>query len=188
MKKERKSVQHPVGLQELAPEQAGRLALVGGVAGVLRKWDRRFHLVGMRLDPGPDTQLGQRVQGLGVEVGYRFGLEVDVATRSGADPDAQLLVDEVEFHVERTILVGDRRGGQASWADVQRHLPPVVDQRCVRQADLADDLCPHVQGVPGRAPVGNPQSWPCSGQACVVHRHSSRLTRASQRCPQPGVL
>ena len=66
------------------------------------------------------------------------------------------MVDEVELHVEDRSAVRDGARGQAARADVQRHLPPVVDQRHVRQADLTDDLRPHVQGLSGGRPVLNP--------------------------------
>src|ERR1700722_11628787 len=79
------------------------------------------------------------------------------------------MADEVEFHVKYRILVWDRAGCQSAWAYVQRHLPPMVDQRHVFQADLADDLGPHMQGVACGRPLVHHQGWPLVGPRGAVH-------------------
>lgn len=47
----------PVGLQQLPPEQLGRVRIVGGVLVVPGERDRRVHLVGPGVDLSLNAQL-----------------------------------------------------------------------------------------------------------------------------------
>src|ERR1700758_5370383 len=84
-------------------------------------------------------------------------------------PDRKHMADEVEFHVEHRVPIWNCAGGQSARTDIQRHLPPVVYQRHVHHADLADDLRPHMQGVAGGRPFVNQQRWPMVGPRGAVH-------------------
>src|SRR6202000_578125 len=75
-------------------------------------------------------------------------------------PDRKLMADEVELHIEHRIPVWHCAGGQSAWTHIQRHLPPVIYQRHMNHADLADDLGPHMQGVAGGRPFVHHQGWP----------------------------
>src|ERR1700692_1834445 len=84
-------------------------------------------------------------------------------------PDRKHMADEIELHIERRIPVWNCAGGQSPWTHIQRHLPPVIDQRHVRHADLADDLGPHMQGVACCRPFVHHQGWPAVAPRGVVH-------------------
>src|ERR1700754_4355893 len=107
-------------------------------------------------------------------------------------PDRKLMADEVELHIEHRIPVWHCAGGQSAWTHTQRHLPPVIYQRHVRHADLADDLGPHMQGVAGGRPFVHRQRWPAVASRGVVHviappaPHS--LTGPTRACPKPPAL
>ncbi|MCO5571888.1 hypothetical protein L7F22_025636 [Adiantum nelumboides] len=62
---------HPVRLQQLPPEQGGRLGVVGGVGVVLGERDRRVDLVGVRPDRRGDPEPAEDVQDRAVELGDR---------------------------------------------------------------------------------------------------------------------
>src|SRR5207244_181756 len=61
--------------------------------------------------------------------------------------DPQLMFQEVEFGLENAPLIGDWRGCKPASADVERHLPPVIEERTERETNLPLDLRPHVQRV-----------------------------------------
>src|ERR1700740_2740460 len=84
-------------------------------------------------------------------------------------PDHEHMADEVEFHVEDRVPVWGCTGGQSPWTHIQRHLPPVVYQRHVNHADLADDLGPHMQGVAGGLPFAHHQGRPAVAAYGAVH-------------------
>jgi hypothetical protein len=88
-------------------------------------------------------------------------------------PDRKHIADEVKFHVEHRIPVWNCAGAQSAWTHIQRHLPPVIQQRHVNHADLADDLGPHMQGVAGGRPFVHHQGWPVEGPHGAVHIVSS---------------
>lgn len=153
-------LQDTLGLHELPPEEVGGLGVVTVVLTVLSERDRRIHLVGCAVDASRDTQLVQRSEGAGVELGYGLCDERHRTTATVARADVQPVLEEVEFDVEDGVPVRDRRGAQPSRRDVQRRLPPVVDHRRVSHPDLADDLQPHVEGVAGRGPFRRAQPRP----------------------------
>ena len=152
--------QHAVGLRQLTPEQRARR----------RRRRRRARVLGER-DCGSTSfgpaeivrrrPVGQRrqVRRWNSATGLRLQRDAPGARRRSLRIRS-CVVDEVELDRRTPAAVRDRRGGQPSRRDVERYLPPVVHQRRVRQTDLADDLGPHVQGVPRRGPVLHPQGRP----------------------------
>src|SRR5579872_1819886 len=62
------------------------------------------------------------------------------------------MLDEIEPQLEGAIAIGHTRGGEAARGDVERHVPPMIDERGEAQANLADDLRPHVEGGVGIFP------------------------------------
>ena len=127
---------------------------------VVGERDRRVHLVRPDVEDDVDAQLAECLHGLGVELGDRPRRQPDEPLLACAAAQPQVVGDEVELEVEGPAAVGDRPGGETTGADVQGHLPPVVEERALREPDLPHDLGPHVQGVAGLGPVLDPQSWP----------------------------
>ena len=70
------------------------------------------------------------------------------------------MLDEVEPYFEGIVTMRDWRGRQSSAGDVKRNVPPMIYQRRLRQADLADDLRPHVQRRQGVLPVFKDENGP----------------------------
>src|ERR1700692_280608 len=55
------------------------------------------------------------------------------------------MIDEIELHLESSILVGYGRRRQSTRGDIEGDVPPVIHQRSQRLANFSDDLRPHVQ-------------------------------------------
>ena len=90
---------------------------------------------------------------LGVDGGDAARRERDVVRAAVADAEPQHVRAEVELEVERAaVLARHARGRQPARGDVERDVPPVIDERRQRQADLAGDLRPEVQRVARFAP------------------------------------
>src|SRR5262252_4086565 len=76
------------------------------------------------------------------------------------------MADEIEVDLKiEPAIVRDRRGREAAAGQVQRHLPPMVYHRRLGEADLADNLCPKMQGSAGILPRLEGQRRPVSGLA-----------------------
>src|SRR6476660_2279890 len=121
---------------------------------------------------------------LAVKLGDRFGHQRDSLMTAVTVPDCEPMPDEVELHVEQRIPIWNGAGSQSAWADIERHLPPMVQQRHVNHADLADNLDPHVQGVTGGRPVVDHQGRPVPrGALHVVSSPSSPSVRLNPQIP-----
>ena len=64
------------------------------------------------------------------------------------------MIDEVEFDLEISRTVRDRRGRQPARAHIDRHMPGMIEPGCAGEPDLADDLGPEVQRRTGVTPNG----------------------------------
>src|SRR5262249_20887245 len=84
----------------------------------------------------------------------------------------QLMIVEVKQQLERARIRGDRRRGKPARSEVERDVPPMVDQRREDHADLPHDLGPSVQGLASVAPCGERQVGP--GR---VRSHARKITR-----------
>jgi hypothetical protein len=103
-----------------------------------------------------------------MEVGDRLRLQGKGLAPAVVDADPQAVLDKVEIDLEGARAMGDRRGGQATAGEVKRHLPPVIDHWRLRQADLADDLGPHVERGAGFVTGGHRQARPILGARCAM--------------------
>ena len=112
----------------------------------------------------PDLHVNsQRYQGCQeffVEIGNRAGCQWDDCTRSFAGLNNQVVIKEIELCFEDTAMVGDWGSGETARADVERHFPPMVDERAQSQSDFADDLGPHVKRIAGILPGFERQGRP----------------------------
>ncbi len=105
-----------------------------------------------------------------VEVGDRHGLERQRARRAVGDRRCR-----ADGRGSRSRSGSrDRRGGsgsvrQPAGRDVERHVPPVVDERRVGHADLADDLGPQLERVARRLPARHRDLGPSTRTRDVVH-------------------
>src|ERR1700744_4300439 len=105
--------------------------------------------------------------------------------------DRKHVADEIKLHVEHCIAIRDGARGQPSWTYIQSHLPPVIEQRHVDHADLADDLRPHVQGVACARPFVRHQGRPTVGPYGFVHGvrlHPRLHTHSAARSGGPETL
>jgi hypothetical protein len=71
-----------------------------------------------------------------------LGFEQDVAGLAVGCAELKEVVDEVELDLETAPARVHERRREPTGRDVERDVPPVVDQRRRRQSDLADDLEP----------------------------------------------
>src|SRR5205085_9982371 len=86
--------------------------------------------------------------------------------------DEKLVRDEIEIKLECALAVRDRRCGQPARGHIERHVPPMIDERRLRKTNLADDLRPHVQGRISILPFGERQRRP---SFMIHHTRSFRI-------------
>ena len=188
-------VEDAVGLRECEIEAMDGVGVVTGVVVILvEREDVPFDLYRRGPDRRGQSEVVELAHDLRVEIGNRPGLERDRAPFPVCCRDVEAVVQEVEVDLEAApALVGDRRCRQPGGAHIKRHVPPVVDDRRVGHADLADDLRPQVQGVSCRRPVVNRQRRPDCAVLCGSRRgHRSptaTVLRAGLWCiPATGKL
>src|SRR3546814_1073622 len=85
--------------------------------------------------------------------------------------------DKVELDFQQLSVGGDRRCAEPSGGDVERHVPAVIQPGRQRQPDLADDLCPELQGEGCVPPFSIGQIWPCLREVDRRHLSFLRLVR-----------
>jgi hypothetical protein len=84
------------------------------------------------------------------------------------------MVDEIEFDLDQPAVADmHRRAAEAAGADVERHLPAVVEPGREREPQLADDLRPELQGRAAVAPFGEAKLGPGRAVGLLrAHRRS----------------
>ena len=92
-----------------------------------------------------DSERLEQSEKLRMEIGHRARLEANAFRFAAGRGDVERVIDEVELNFKDALAVRNRRRRQAPGTDVERDLPPMIDARGQRQADLAHDLGPHVQ-------------------------------------------
>ena len=70
------------------------------------------------------------------------------------------MINEIETNLEDVKAVRNRRSSQAACGEVERNVPRVVNPRRLREANLADDLRPHVERLRRLLPLRKRQSRP----------------------------
>ena len=175
-----------IALDEDAPEAVGIVAIIGRMGSILLERDRVGDLDRHGPDLHDDSQGLQLGHEIAIEIGDRARLQGHVGGPAFARGDHETMVDEIEVDLKAEGTVGHRRGGQPAGGHIERHLPPVIDQRGLGQADLADDLSPKLQRRASVPPFGQGQARPDFFALC--HRHLAspgRLDRRS-RHSMPG--
>ena len=157
-----------VGLDQRPPEAVGEIRVIGGVPMVRLEADRMLDFAGQRPDTHFETERAHSPHQLGMKVGDRPGLQGQNLLSAVIDTNPQVVLDKVEIDLKGARAMGDRRRRKATGGDVERHLPPVIDHLGLRQADLADDLRPHVQRGAGFIPGRRRQARPILGARCAM--------------------
>src|SRR5690606_39113391 len=122
-------LQHAVGLTEYLPAPVRQFGLIHPVLEILVERDRILDLDGPTPDPDRHPGCPQRLHHLPVELRDRSRTQSDRSFASVADLDAEYVVDEVEIDLEGAQPMRHRRGGEPPGAQIERHLPPVIDHR-----------------------------------------------------------
>src|SRR4029077_2304479 len=96
---------------------------------------------------------------------------------------------EIENDVEGSSAIGHRRRNESARSYKERGIPPMIDERRERDAHLADDLRPQLQGVAGLAPRRERQIRP---YCAFTHSQRSRglkdsASRPAKRSNEPIV-
>ena len=71
---------------------------------------------------------------------------------AGAGGNTQLVFLKIELDFKHTLCVRNRTRRQATGIHVQRDVPPMVQRRAERHANLPHDLRPHVESAIGLLP------------------------------------
>ena len=148
-----KDFEHGVDRQQDVPQALRLPGVVRGVNRILierdgiRDFDR--HLPDVYLD----AQRAQRGHNFFIEIGGRTGSERDRRGLGIRRTNLQLVIDEVEFHFEMAVAIRHHRRIEPARTEIERHVPPMVDQRRQFEADLSHDLRPHVECGVGVLPI-----------------------------------
>src|SRR5208283_624528 len=106
---------------------------------------------------GPDAhihaKLAKRRHEAAVELSYALRFQCERSHAAVAGFDDQLVFDEIELDFHNAAVIRHCRSRQAPGGHVKRHIPPVVQQWTKFQANLADNLRPHVQGCESVLPA-----------------------------------
>ena len=141
--------------------------VIAGVDLVEVETDRIGKLVRHPVDRDRDADFGEACDQLAIEIGNAARAQRERANLAGARPAEKAMVEEVELDLEQLAADRDGRGGEAAGADIERHLPAVVDPGRQGKADLADDLGPQLQRQRRVTPFG------------VIERRARALRRLS---------
>src|SRR5215475_13496611 len=133
-----------VCLDQNSPEPVRVLRIVCCVRFVLVEWYGIGNLIGflvnLHVQPKPLHLFRQAF----VKHRHRLRLKRNCTNPAVAGLDSQLMTDEVEIDLEGPSIIGNRRSGKPSGCNVKRHVPRVINPRTLSQANLTDDLGPHM--------------------------------------------
>src|SRR6266566_1205553 len=87
------------------------------------------HLRRQRPDLDGDSQRRQRRHELLIKICYRAWPERKRLSGSFAGLNQQAIRKKIELILKNSAGVRDRRCRSPTWADVERHFPPMVDKR-----------------------------------------------------------
>src|SRR5690349_12914094 len=105
------------------------LRIIRGVLPVLgkRNWIAYFNR--FRINFHIDFERAKKSQIFVVECGDRLWAKRYELAVARTRTNVKTMVKKVEFDVEYVVVIGDRPGGQATWGDVQGHIPPMIFSR-----------------------------------------------------------
>ena len=174
--------QDPARGGEQPPIARDLVGVVGRVGAVVGERHRVGDLHRDRPDVCVDAEPVELAQQVGVELGDRPRGERHGTTRAVGSVDDQLVRHEVEIDLEAGgVGRPHERRRQPACRHVERHVPPVVQQRRVRESDLADDLRPELQGVAASVPT------PRRGARARRRRYVRACAAAPRRGPPASV-
>src|SRR5207245_3286642 len=175
-------LEHVVGLDEDAPEAIGVLGIVRRVCLIGGKANRVLHFDGHGPERHPDREGFERLEIEAVELRHRARAQGDFMHGAVVRPEDELVLDEIELHVERPGPVRHGAGREPARGDVERHLPPMVLPPREGEAGFPDDLGPHVESRVRVPPLIERQRGP--GRSCVNNRAqgTSSASRVASRC------
>ena len=170
-------VEYGVDGEQDAPEALDGGGIVGGVDAVLVEGNGIGDFDGHAPDFYFDAGRMEHGHYFAVEAGYGTRGEREGFQDAVAGFEDELVVEEVETKLEGVVAVGDAGGSEAAGGDVERDVPPVVDDRCERQADFADDLGVQVERGKAVLPGVERERGPAVGGR---ERHGGNCSGASE--------
>ena len=130
---------------------------------------------GHRPDVDVDVEAAQTRHELRIEIGNRHRRKREAFDPAVAGRNTKEMIDEVEDNIEAAPIINIRRCDQAARIQMERHIPPMIDQRGRLEPHLACDLRPAMQGLAGIGPRRQRQVRP---ERIGVHHGVQRLRRA----------
>ena len=171
--------QHPACLHQDTPAPLRVFGIIGRMLQILFEWCSVFHFDRRRPYFHTNPQRSQGGHRFLIELSHRALREANGPDAAITGFDAQRVIEEIEFHFERTILVRHRQCRQPASRDVERDVPPVIHERHSCKPDLSDDLRPHVERRIGVLPIVQSQRgpyvsgmhwFPSGGSSYAAHR------------------
>ena len=105
--------EHPVRLQQNAPELLCVIGVIGRMRVVLAEADWRVDLVRQVVDADLDAQFGQNAHQLGVKCGDGARMKPDLPDGAIARGGEQHMPRKIEIELECALAKGNRRRGQS---------------------------------------------------------------------------
>lgn len=146
-------LQDPAGLGEDGPATGGGIRIVRPMLPVVGEGQLVFHLAWHRSDTDVHAQRFEQRSVFAVEVGHGARHQGHGPGDAVTGADLQVVIDEVELHLEETAVVRHGGGGEPASRRIKGDVPPAIDGRGQRQAGLPDDLKPPLQRVSGVIPL-----------------------------------
>src|SRR5262245_35308720 len=103
-----KELEHPIDLDESAPEAMGGGSVIAGMSPVLRKPDRIGHLARHLVDRDGNADAVQQIDHAQIEIGNRLRLERQCPLIAAAGAGGETVLDEIKLHLEDFVADGDR--------------------------------------------------------------------------------
>jgi hypothetical protein len=160
-----KEGEHTIDLHQGLPEAVRLLGIIGGMRHVPLERDGIVEFNRHGPDSDFEAKRTQPPHDLAMELGDRAGPQRQPLAPAAAGLDQELMIGEVEVDLERIAVIRHQRGGEAPCRDIERDLPPVIYERRLGQADLADHLGPQLQGRTRVVPCRQGQRRPFCGAA-----------------------
>lgn len=133
---------HAGGLQQRLVETRDVFGIILRVRAIFIEGDAVFDLTRRGPDADVDIKAPQTLHESRIELGNRHRFERQALAAAVVGFDVEPVIDKIEHDVERAPTIGNCPLRHATRGDVKCHVPPMIDERRLRQDDLAGNLRP----------------------------------------------
>ena len=147
-----KLLEDAVHLDERAPKPVRMIGVVCTMRFVEAEGDRTRYLTRKLRDSNRDAELSEGGDDGRIEARYSSRLQRDPFAVVIARRDDELMLTEVELHLEAALFVRNERSRQAAHRRIEGNMPGMIEPRRAGEPDLANDLRPKMKRCAGILP------------------------------------